>query len=61
MHDDSIVDGITTSTYSTAVHPTVAHAILAPLRALYAAGINVYSAAVENAMPLLNRLLPAGL
>jgi len=39
----------------------VAHAILAPLRALYAAGINVYSAAVESAMPLLNRLLPAGL
>jgi len=61
MHGNIVVDGVTTSTYTTAVHPTVAHAILAPLRALYAAGINVYSAAVESAMPLLNRLLPAGL
>jgi len=33
-----LVDGIVTSTYTTAVEPRVAHAALAPLRALYAVG-----------------------
>jgi Hint module len=35
-HGDIVVDGIVSSTYTTAVEPTVAHAILAPFRALYA-------------------------
>jgi len=61
LHGDIVVDGVLTSTYTTAVHPTVAHAVLAPLRMLYQAGVNVYSSAVEKAMPLLNHLLPQSL
>lgn len=60
LNGDIVVNGIKTSTYTTAVHPTVAHAILAPLRALYQAGVNVYSTALEKAMPLLNYVLPSG-
>jgi len=59
LHRDIVVDGVLTSTYTTAVHPTVAHAVLAPLRMLYAAGVTVYSAAVERALPPPNALLPA--
>jgi hypothetical protein len=32
------VDGILTSTYTDAVSPTLAHALLGPLRQMYAAG-----------------------
>lgn len=40
MHGDIIVDGILTSTYTTAIHPTLAHALLSPLRALKSVGIS---------------------
>lgn len=36
-HGDLVVDGIVTSTYTKAVRPNHAHALLAPLRALYKA------------------------
>jgi Hint module len=35
-HGDIVVDGIVASTYTTAVDPSVAHILLAPLRAVYA-------------------------
>ena len=35
LHGDVIVDGFRTTTYTDAIHPTLAHALLAPLRALY--------------------------
>lgn len=35
IHGDIVVNGIITSTYTTAVRPVVAHALLAPLRVLY--------------------------
>jgi hypothetical protein len=35
---DIVVDGILTSTYTDAVSPTLAHALLAPLRQMYASG-----------------------
>lgn len=35
LHGDIVVDGVLTSTYTTAVAPRSAHALLAPLRALY--------------------------
>lgn len=59
LQGDIVVDGIKTSSYTTAVHPTVAHAILAPVRALYQAGINVYGGALEKVLPLLKLFLPA--
>lgn len=35
LHGDIIVNGFRTTTYTDAIHPTMAHALLAPLRALY--------------------------
>ena len=35
LHGDIVVDGVRASTFTTAVEPTVASALLAPLRALY--------------------------
>lgn len=39
LHGDVIVDGVKTSTYTSAVHPRLAHALLAPLRTMYSAGV----------------------
>lgn len=39
MDGDIIVDGVKTSTYTGAVHPTLAHALLYPVRKMYEAGI----------------------
>lgn len=36
MHGDIVVDGVLTSTYTNAVHPKLAHALLSPLRTMYA-------------------------
>lgn len=35
MHGDIVVDGVLASTYTTAVDPDLAHAVLAPLRGFY--------------------------
>jgi hypothetical protein len=40
LHGDIVVDGIHTSTYTNAVHPTLAHALMSPLRTMYSAGIS---------------------
>lgn len=39
MSGDVVVDGILTSTYTGAVHPKLAHALLFPLRKMYEAGL----------------------
>eukprot|EP00168_Porphyra_purpurea_P004958 TRINITY_DN1598_c0_g1_i9.p1 TRINITY_DN1598_c0_g1~~TRINITY_DN1598_c0_g1_i9.p1 ORF type:complete len:378 (-),score=134.73 TRINITY_DN1598_c0_g1_i9:289-1422(-) len=39
LHGDLIVNGVRVSSYTRAVHPTVAHALLAPLRAAYRLGV----------------------
>jgi hypothetical protein len=39
MDGDIVVDGIKTSTYTEAVHPTLAHALLFPVRKMYEAGV----------------------
>lgn len=38
LNGDIVVDGILTSTYTGAVNPTLAHALLLPLRQMYSAG-----------------------
>jgi hypothetical protein len=50
LQGDVVVDGVLVSTYTTAVEPAVAHALLAPLRAVYAAA-GVYTAALEAGAP----------
>lgn len=40
LHGDIVVDGVLTSTYTDAVHPKLAHALLSPLRTMYTAGIS---------------------
>jgi hypothetical protein len=39
MDGDIVVDGVKTSTYTEAVHPTLAHALLFPVRKMYEAGV----------------------
>ena len=41
MTGDIVVDGILTSTYTDAVAPSLAHALLWPVRMLYEAGVQV--------------------
>jgi len=39
LHGDLVVDGVRVSSYTRAVHPRVAHALLAPLRVAYRLGV----------------------
>jgi Hint module/Copper type II ascorbate-dependent monooxygenase, C-terminal domain len=56
---DIVVDGIVASTYTTAVEPRLAHAILTPLRALYR-WFGMYSSGLESGSGVLSALAPAG-
>lgn len=58
VHGDVVVDGLRTSTYTSAVQPEVAHALLAPLRAVYGA-LGWSSAALEEGAPGLDRVFAA--
>lgn len=49
MHGDIVVDGIHASTYTDAVHPKLAHALLSPLRTMYTAGLS-FGAEFEGAV-----------
>lgn len=40
LNGDIVVDGVLVSTYTDAVHPQLAHALLSPLRTMYSAGIS---------------------
>ena len=53
LHGDIVVDGVLTSTYTAAFSPTLAHVVLAPLRALYRAGVDVFKADVGSALDAL--------
>lgn len=59
-----VVDGFKVSTYTTAVHPTLAHCVLmAPVRWLYALSAPLaatLAGAFDEGSPLLARLLPSG-
>lgn len=62
MHGDIVVDGVRVSTYTTAVHPWVAHHILlAPVRMLFRLGlVNFLQPVFKNGAPLLAQLMPGG-
>jgi Hint module len=52
VHGDIYVDGVRASTYTTAVEPTVAHAVLAPFRAVHSVfGVDVSGGVFENGLP----------
>lgn len=60
LHGDMLVDGLRASTYTTAVQPVVAAALLAPLRAVYAvAGVSA-GALTHGAPSAVVGLLPRG-
>lgn len=60
MHGDIVVNGIKTSCYTTAVHPTLAHAALWPIRALYSAGIDIVGDKFDEGSEFLAGILPKG-
>jgi hypothetical protein len=60
MHGDIVVDGVQTSTYTQGIAPAVAHAALWPVRALFAAGVEVGADTFAQGSELLAQLLPNG-
>ena len=53
LQGDIVVDGVLASTYTAAFAPALAHALLAPLRALRRAGVDVVKADVGAALDAL--------
>jgi hypothetical protein len=58
LHGDIVVDGVVSSTYTTAFSPTLGHATLSPLRLLYLA-LGVTLRMFESGADCLARLLPS--
>ena len=50
LNGDIVVNGVLTSTYTAAFSPTLAHVVLAPLRAMYRAGIDIFKVDVGAAL-----------
>ena len=53
LQGDIVVDGVLTSTYTSAFSPTLAHVVLAPLRALYQMGADIFKLDIGNALDRL--------
>lgn len=62
LHGDIVVDGILVSTYTTAVHPTLAHHILlAPLRLLYRFGLStVFNGVLDSGKDTVRGVMAKG-
>lgn len=62
VHGDLVVDGIVASGYSSALHPTLAHALLAPVRAFVKATATVepLGSVFYNGADTIVRFLPKG-
>ena len=50
LQGDIVVDGVLTSTYTAAFSPTLAHIVLAPLRAMYRAGVDIFKVDIGAAL-----------
>ena len=61
LPDVEVVNGEVTSTYTKAIAPGIAHAALWPVRALFAAGIQLDSDAFANGGDALTAVMPKGL
>jgi hypothetical protein len=60
MSGDIVVNGVKTSTYTSAVAPTLAHVLLWPVRALYAMGADIFSGNFDEGSALLAAIAPRG-
>jgi uncharacterized surface protein with fasciclin (FAS1) repeats len=62
LHGDLVVNGVRASSYTRVVHPTVAHFLLAPVRALVQFGVATepLGALLYNGADRLARLMPKG-
>jgi len=60
MHGDIVVDGIQTSTYTSDIDPTLAHAALWPVRMLHTMGRDVVGDAFAAGSDAIAALLPDG-
>jgi Hint module len=58
VHGDVIVDGVRSSTYTTAVEPSVAHAILAPFRSAYSY-FGMHTSSLDSGSETLAGIAPA--
>ena len=53
LHGDIVVNGVLTSTYTAAFSPALAHAVFAPLRALFRVGVHIFRADLGGALDAL--------
>ena len=53
LQGDIVVNGVLTSTYTAAFSPTLAHIVLAPLRAMYRAGVDIFKVDIGAALDML--------
>ena len=60
LQGDIVVGGIRTSTYTTAVAPTLAHSALWPVRMLYSLGYDVIGGLFDQGSDIITALLPDG-
>jgi hypothetical protein len=60
MDGDIVVNGIKTSTYTSAVAPSLAHAALWPVRMLYALGYDIVNGAFDEGSALIAAIMPNG-
>jgi len=60
MDGDIVVDGILTSTYTSDISPSLAHAALWPVRMLHTLGQDVVGHAFDSGSELLASILPDG-
>jgi len=60
MHGDIVVDGIQTSTYTSDIDPTIAHAALWPVRMMHSMGRDVVGDAFAEGSDLIAAIMPDG-
>jgi len=53
MQGDIVVNGVLTSTYTSAFSPSLAHVVLAPIRALYRMGVDIFKFDIGSALDAL--------
>lgn len=66
MHGDIVVNGVLTSTFTTAVHPTIARGLMVPVKAAYTCGLPLFQGLFDSGagrfspvVRLFQLLLPA--
>jgi len=60
MNGDIVVDGIVTSTYTSDINPSLAHAALWPVRMAYSLGGDVVGHAFDSGSDLIASVMPDG-